>query len=146
LFKFCYAIATIWQHRLLFAPIFWPCLCILDYSLSSINETPNRYSILSGKLLHLLLRIDHISKQYPITKYNENILQHTSSHQAYPRLPQVVNITLKCYPLFLSDYERLLHIDLVLIWHFLNSEHGMPVFELHMVKFLIIKWSKQSII
>jgi hypothetical protein len=63
----------------------------------AINETPNRYIILSGK-------------HYPFTAYKENILQHTSNHQAYPRLLQVVNITLKCCPLFLSDYERLLHI------------------------------------
>jgi len=75
-----------------------------------------------------------MSKQYLIIEYIENILQLTSSHQAYPRLLQVVNITLKCYQLFLSDCERLLHIGSVLIWHFLNSEHGMPVLELQMVK------------
>lgn len=58
--------------------------------------------------------------------------KHTSSHQAYPRLLQAVNINLKCYPLFLTRHECLLHRGWVLIWHFLNSEHEMPVYELDM--------------
>lgn len=72
------------------------------------------------------------SKSNTSKSKNKKMVQgRTSSHQAYPIQLQVVNTALMCYPFFLIVLECHLHIDLVLISHFLHSGLEMPTMKSH---------------